>query len=61
MENWGEAQEAIKANVNLIKEQMSQLVEALAALKSTTETHAMKNAEVTSSAPSPLIYVGKQD
>jgi len=23
MENWGEAQEAIKANINLIKEQMS--------------------------------------
>jgi len=37
MEDWGETQESMKADINELKDRMSQILEALATLKSTED------------------------
>ena len=51
MENLGEAVESVKNDVNQLKDQMGQILEALAALKSTRESQVVRNEEATSSNP----------
>jgi len=51
MENLGEAVESVKNDVNQLKDQMGQILEALAALKSTRENLVVRNEEATSSNP----------
>jgi len=46
-----EKQETLQADVNQIKDQMSQILEALAALQSARETPVIRNEEITSSYP----------
>ena len=55
MENLGEAVESVKNDVNQLKDQMGQILEALAALKSTRESQVVRNEEATSSNPC-LLY-----
>jgi len=52
MEEFSEKQETLQADVNQIKDQMRQILEALAALQSARETPVIRNEEVTSSYPS---------
>jgi len=47
----GEAVESVKNDVNQLKDQMGQILEALAALKSTRESLMVRNEEATSSNP----------
>ena len=49
MENLGEVIESVKNDVNQLKDQMGQMLEALAALKSTRESQVVRNEEATSS------------
>ena len=51
MENLGEAVESVKNDVNQLKDQMGQILEALATLKSTRESQVVRNEEATSSNP----------
>jgi len=51
MEDWSEAQKAIRVNVNQLKDQMDQIFEALVALKSTREAFVATHEEVTSFYP----------
>jgi len=57
MEDWREPQEAIKADINQLKDQVGQILEALAALKSIREVPVARHHEVTFSYP-PTTYLG---
>jgi len=51
MENLGEVVESVKNDINQLKDQMGQILEALAGLKSTRENLVARNEEATSSNP----------
>jgi len=54
MEDLGASVESVKNDVNQLKDQMSQILEALAALKNTRDNSATRNEEATSSNPAML-------
>ena len=60
MEELSEKQETLQADVSQIKDQISQILEALAALKSVKETPVVRNEVLTSSHPLALHLGGQQ-
>jgi len=54
MEDLGASVESVKNDVNQLKDQMSQILEALVALKNTRDNSATRNDEATSSNPAML-------
>jgi len=51
MEDWGKVQESIKPDIDQLKDQIGQIFEALAALKTTKDNLVVRNEEATSSSP----------
>jgi len=60
MEELSEKQETLQADLSQIKDQISQILEALAALKSVKETPVVRNEEATSSYPLTSHLGGQQ-
>jgi len=60
MEDLGASVESVKNDVNQLKEQMGQILEALVALKNTRDNSATRNDEATSSNPAMLQSTSNQ-